>query len=358
MANPTHQIPDEGLSFRELVERVQRLVGHLVSKWKTIAITTLLIFGLYVTYSLVRKPTYTAETTFVLETGGVELGGSLGSIASIAGFDLGGMAGGSPLFQTENIVELYRSREMLKETFLTSSTFMGKECLLIDRYAEFSKLRKKWDTNEKIRGIDFNIPKEELTVQHDSLLFEVIRVFRERNLVVEKPSRQLSILSVKVSHKDQLFAKAFNEALVRKVNHFYLKTKTKRTEENLRILQFQTDSVHTVMNQQLQAWSEALEEQPNVNKILKTPYIKSKKLEIDLKTSSAAYEQLVTNLEMAKVTLRNNTPLIQIIDHPSLPLQSDKMKLFKLLVLGVMMGAGFSVLFFTFRYIFHQALKS
>lgn len=352
------QIPDEGLSFRELYERIQRLAGHLISKWKPIVVSTLLLLGLYVTYSLIRKPTYTAETTFVLESGGAELGGSLSSIASIAGFDLGGMTGGSPLFQTENIVELYRSREMLKETFLTSSTFGGKECVLIDRYAEFSKLRKKWDSNEKTRGIAFDIPKEELTVQHDSLIFEVIKVFREQNLVVEKPSRQLSILSVKVSHKDQLFAKAFNEALVRKVNSFYLKTKTKRTEENLRILQFQTDSIHSVMNEQLQAWSEALEDQPNVNRILKTPFIKSRKLEIDLKTSSAAYQQLVTNLELAKITHRNNTPLIQIIDHPSLPLPSDKMKLFKLFVLGAIMSGGLSVVFFTFRYIFQQALKS
>lgn len=352
------KIPDEGLSFRDLYDRILKLVQHLVSKWKPILVSSFLIFSLYFSYSLLRKPIYTAETTFVLETGGMELGGSLSSIASIAGLDLGGMAGGSPLFQSENIIELYRSREMLKDAFLTKWSFNGTEQLLIDRYAAFTKLRKKWDSNDRTRGVDFNIPREEMTVLHDSLMHEVIKVFREKHLVVEKPSRQLSILSVRVVHKDQLFAKYFNEALVKRVNGFYLTTKTKRTSENLKILQFQTDSVRALLNEQMAAWSEALEEQPNVNPILKTPFNESRKLEIEIKTSSAAYQQLVTNLEMAKISHRNNTPLIQIIDHPQLPLPSDKIKFVKLLFMSLILSGSLSVLFFTFRYVFQQALKS
>ena len=358
MIRENDRIPDEGLSFRDLYLRVVALFNHLWSLRFRIILLTSVLFLLYAGYSLIRRPIYSAETTFVLETGGPDLGGGLGSLASLAGFDISGIAGGSPLFQNENIIELYRSREMLRETFLTPCVFDGGNQLLIDRYADFTKLRKKWNSNEETSQIRFDIPREEFTVTHDSLLFEVIKVFRERHLVVEKPSRQLSILSVLVSHKDQLFAKCFNETLVRHVNAFYLATKTKKTAENLRILQYQTDSVKGVIDKQLTAWSQSLEGQPNINPVLKTPFIESRKLEIDLKTSAAAYEQLVTSLEMAKITHRNNTPLIQIIDRPVLPLPNNKLKLFKLLVLSAIVSLSLSVAFFTGKYIFENAIKS
>jgi len=47
-------------------------------------------------------------------------------------------------------------------------------------------------------------------------------------------------------------------------------------------------------------------------------------------------------LELAKITLRKETPLIQLIDQPILPLEKDKLGRFKSLIIG-----GFLAIFLT-----------
>ena len=52
---------------------------------------------------------------------------------------------------------------------------------------------------------------------------------------------------------------------------------------------------------------------------------------VDVQANGAIYQQIVTQLELAKVTHRNNTPLIQIIDKPVLPLENSRLKLLNVL---------------------------
>jgi uncharacterized protein involved in exopolysaccharide biosynthesis len=58
-----------------------------------------------------------------------------------------------------------------------------------------------------------------------------------------------------------------------------------------------------------------------------------------VQANTAILTQLVANLEMAKVTLRKETPLVQIIDAPILPLKKEKVsKLMSLIGWGFMFG--------------------
>ena len=64
--------------------------------------------------------------------------------------------------------------------------------------------------------------------------------------------------------------------------------------------------------------------------------------QVDIQANTAILTQLVANLEMAKVSLRKETPLIQVIDKPILPLKKDKVGKLESLLLG-----GFLALFLT-----------
>src|SRR5690606_8714171 len=91
-------------------------------------------------YSVIKEPVYTAETTFVLEEGNASAGvlGQLGGLAGLAGIDLNGSGGG--LFQGDNIMELYRSRNMIERTLLSYVKIEGKDKLLLEQYIEFNSL--------------------------------------------------------------------------------------------------------------------------------------------------------------------------------------------------------------------------
>jgi uncharacterized protein involved in exopolysaccharide biosynthesis len=83
--------------------------------------------------------------------------------------------------------------------------------------------------------------------------------------------------------------------------------------------------------------------------ILRVP---SQKRQVNVQANTAILTQLIANLEISKVALRKETPLIQIIDQPILPLEIEKVGKIKGLVLGGIIGAFLVILALTVKYIY------
>jgi hypothetical protein len=279
----------------------------------------------------------------------------MSGLASLVGVNLGSLGGGtSGLFQGDNIMELYRSDRMLGESLLSP---FDADQLLIDRFIVFEELDQKWAAKVNFAAMDFSIPRENFTVSQDSVVKEVSKLIRENQLAVAKPDRKLSIIQVTISSKDELFAKVFNETMVDKVNSFYLETKTKKTGENLTILQTQADSVRVILDQSIGAYAAASDRVPNANPLLSSAGVESKKKQIDVQATSAVYQEIVKNLEIAKVNHRNNSPLIQIIDQPRLPLKRSEIRLVKGMVLGAVIVGLITLFALYFRRLYQKHMQ-
>ncbi|MFY0687752.1 MAG: exopolysaccharide biosynthesis protein [Cyclobacteriaceae bacterium] len=339
-------IAEDRISIKDVVLRVKNWILFLFYKWKQIVIISIVIAGLNIVYEVVTKPVFMAETTFVLEESG-SMGGQFSSIANMVGMNLNSMDESSSLFDIDHIGELYVSNRMLKSAFLEKAVISGKEERLITRYGRVSKEERKWRNEKGMENFSFEVPVSEMGVKHDSILFEVFDDFLKKQLVVDKPDRKLNILSVKVLSKDGPFARAFNEVLVNKVNTFYKDTKTKKTGENLAVLQLQADSVRAALDNALNELAKQSQFQPSPNPIYYVNRVPTQKLQIDVEASAAVYEELVKNLEVAKISHRNSQPLIQIIDSPILPLPDNKDSILKLIVLSGLIGGFLAVGYFT-----------
>lgn len=336
-------LPDDEISLKEVIIKLQEWRRYLFSRWKTILLAGIIGGLLGLAYSFIKKPVYTAETTFVLEE---ESKGGLGAyagLASMVGIDLGG--GSNGIFQGDNIIELYKSRTMIEKTLLTPADFEGRKELLINRFIESNELRDDWKDKPKLADIQFTIPKEKYTLQHDSIIGEIVKDLNENYLTIEKPDKKLSIISVKVKGKDELFAKAFADKIVENVNEFYVQTKTKKSAENVQILQKQADSVRRVLNAAIGGTAAAIDANPNANPAMATLRVPSQRRQVDVQASAAVYQEVVKNLEIAKISLRKETPLIQVIDEPILPLKKDKVGKAKGLVLGGIIAGFLTVMF-------------
>ena len=84
---------------------------------------------------------------------------------------------------------------------------------------------------------------------------------------------------------------------------------------------------------------------PNPNPLTKISQVPYQKAMIDVQTNGAIYQELLKQLELAKVAHRNKTPLIQIIDKPELPLENSRWKLLKAILYGLILGLSITVLF-------------
>ena len=337
------------ISLKELILKIQEWWRYLLSKWVVILIFGLLGGILGFGYAYLKKPIYTATTTFVLEDekGGGGLG-NLAGLASMAGVDLNG--GGGGIFQGDNILGLYKSRTMLEQTLLTAIEIDGKKQLLVDRYIDFNDLRKGWAKNPSLANLKFtfgSLPSNASFLKpnrlRDSVLGVIVNDVRKNYLMVAKPDKKLSTIQVDVKAKDELFAKSFNNALVKNVNEFYVNTKTKKTLQNVKILQQKTDSVRAVMNGAIYAAVAVADATPNLNPTRQVQrVVPAQKAQFSAETNKSILGEMVKNLELTKMALLKETPLIQVIDQPIYPLTKEGFGKAKGIIFGGLIG-GFLI---------------
>jgi hypothetical protein len=303
-----------------------------------------MLIGVIISY--VSKPKYTALSTFVLEevsgSGGL---GQYAGIASMMGVDLSG-SGGDGIFKGDNLLELYKSNLMIQRALLSKVDINGIRRLLIDRYIEINNLKVKWNDNKRLSDINFeDMLNGKHTRLQDSLLHEFVADINKNYLTVSRPDKKLEIIVVNVTSKDEVFAKLFNDQIVKTVNDFYVATKTKKSLTNLNVLQHQTDSIRSALNSAIYNVASSTDINPNANLsrlILRVP---TQKRQIDAEANKAILTELVKNLELSKVTLRKETPLIQIIDKPVYPLRREKIGRIKGGVIGGLLGIILSIFY-------------
>lgn len=345
--NSAHDIaandPNE-ISIKTIFNKIRSGFSYFKSRWLIILVVTLICALLGLAYSFFKKPTYTATCTFVLdeETKGGGMLGQYAGLASLAGINVNSAGG---MFQGDNIMELYKSRSMIERALLQHISVDGNDRLLIDRYVAFNKLKDKWRENDNINSISFEGDPEKFDRTQDSLISSIVDLFNKKLLNVYKPDKKLNIIYVEVASHDELFAKEFTERLVSTVNDFYIRTTTQKAAQNVQILQRQADSVRAILNSSISGVAYAADAAPNANPLLSSLRVPSQRKQVDVQAGSAIYSAIVQNLEIAKISLRQATPLIQVIDKPIFPLPDDKVGKAAGLALGGLLGLILSIIF-------------
>lgn len=336
----------EEISLKELLQKSGEWLDYLISKWKIIMITGFVGALIGLGYSFYKKPTYTANLSFALED--EKSGGGLGSalgLASSLGLNLGG-SGGS-VFTGSNLTELFKSRSMVEQTLLSPVIINGKTISLAEMYIQNNEWRNKWDEKPKFENIQFlpNTNRKDFTRVHDSILGVIYDNLSKKALSVGQKDKKIAIINIDVISTNELFSKYFCEALAKEVSDFYVETKSQKSRENMLILQRQTDSIRRELNSSITGVAVANDNTFNLNPALNVRRAPSARRQVDVQANTAILTELVKQSELAKVTLRKETPLIQIIDSPILPLKKEKFGKVKGIILGGFLAGFLSVIF-------------
>lgn len=345
------------ITLKELLEKLKEWYFYLKKQWKVIALTGLLGSLLGLGYALVKKPVYTATLTFALEDekGGGGLGGAMG-LASVMGMDLGG--GGGGVFSGSNLTELFKSRAMVEKTLLMPVDYKGKTISMAEFYIQNNEWRDAWEDNPKFRNIQFlpDTDRYKFTRVQDSVLGSIYAALTVKDLTVAQKDKKVAITSIEVNSDNELFAKNFCEKLARQVGMFYVSTKSKKARTNMEILQRQTDSIRAALNGAITGVAVANDNTFGLNPAMNVKRAPSSRRQIDVQANTAILTELVKQLEMAKVTLRKDTPLIQVIDRPILPLKKEKFGKIKGVFIGGFLAGFLAVLVLTVRRVFKEML--
>lgn len=325
-----HNMADE-VSLKDLFLKFREWWKYLISKWIIIVLVGMAGASIGFLYASFQKAKYVGEIVFVLEE---PKSGSLGGYASVAsqlGIDLGGNSG-SGVFSGDNIFGFLKSRLIVQKTLLSTTNVNGKEITFADFYLDFSGIKSQWK-EAGIQEISFpaGTPASDFSLKQDSLLnflYEKIK----NDFSVLRPDKKLSFIAVKCLSGNEIFAKTFTERLVDEATKFYINTKTKHLKANIDKLQDRADSLLILLNRK--TYTVAQSQDINQNPARKIATVGT---EIEIRDKSiyqTMYAEVVRNLEVSRINMAQETPIIQIIDVPSLPLKIEKFGRAKGIVLG------------------------
>ena len=332
-------------SLKDILMKITKVINLIFDNIRLIIFTSLIFAVFGFTYAKYQKRQYKAILTFALEEdkGGGSMGG-FGGLASQFGIDLGSSGGGA--FSGANLIELMKSRLLVEKALLRPIRIEGKNISLAEYYLKINNIRDRLNQDPNFNKILFTPNENRLnySLQKDSILFSIFKNLTDPNFFnITQKDKKVSITTLEINNEDELFAKYFCETLAKETSDYYIEIKSKKAKKNAEILQYQVDSIRNELDNTISGFALSNDNVYNLNPAMMINRAPSSKKQINIQFNTAILSQLLGNLELAKVTLRKETPLIQIIDTPILPLEKIQLSKSKSALIGLFLGIIFSI---------------
>jgi uncharacterized protein involved in exopolysaccharide biosynthesis len=297
----------------------KNILKLLLTQWKVLLIIPTIFATIAGTMALFGKREYQGNLKFVLEEG--TSGGGLSSLIGMAsqfGLDFN-LKGSSAMFSGDNLIELMKSRMLIEKVLLEPAIDQnGKPTTIADRYLSFYPELKKGNSY-----IEFAKTKNRASFSRyqDSLLFQIYKDIVEKKYSIMKPDKKLSFINIEMKCRDEQLLIDFTNKLVETVSNYYVQMKTSLTSENIQRLEHKADSILQLLNGASYRSASSQEQIINLNPLLKKEAVPVELAQRDKFVLQTVYAEVVKNLELAKITLSQQTPLIQVVDKPIAPLK-------------------------------------
>jgi uncharacterized protein involved in exopolysaccharide biosynthesis len=277
-------------------------------KKKFILISTVLIISIIsgLVYSSIQKDKFEAVLSFIVE--GQSEGPNLSSISGMAsqfGLDLGGSSTSS--FSQQNVIELLKSRKVIESTLSKSCIVNNEEDILLNHYISINNMI---EDGENISF--FSSSKDSIT----NIIWKEIIEFK---IDLSYQNDEANILNLTYTSTNSEFAKNFTELLVEEISQMYSHYQTEKTRNSLKNLELRSDSIFRELKNSERNFARVKDR--NLRVINASGRLDEIQYMREVQVLNAIYLELIKNTELVKMNLLNETPIIQLIDVPVLPLE-------------------------------------
>ena len=347
----------ETIKYAELKAVILRFLNYFIIQYKLILYITIITSALGLLYGKLQPSTFKATATFIVEDKSGKGGGGLSGLASQFGIDVGGLTGGGAgLFDGDNILEIIKSRAIIEKVLLTKmeEPSSSKGQTIADYYIKIENLGTKFERkNINVKSLNFASLTEgsKHSVVQDSVLYVLYnRIYKDLN--VEKKSKKSTIITLEVVSGDQVFSKIFAEELLKQTSDLYIDIKTGNLSRSINKIQQKADSLQNSLTgiYQKSFQAENATKLYNVNSSLRINTSQTEIAARDKTVSSTLYGEVVKNLETLKLSLINQTPVIQVLDTPKFPLFDQRTPARYSLMIGFAIGFVLSFFYALYKY--------
>lgn len=324
---------NDEITIAYIYQKILLVRNLLFKKWKFIVLFALFCASIGVVLSFLIKPKYAAKLTFMIDD--ASKSGPLSGLMSLA-TQFGAGTGGGESFSEDNLIEILKARSIFDMAMLDSVNQNGKKDLLANYYIQFNNLKDVWADNYKLKNFKFKNPAIPQNADIQDSLLGVFYNLIQKDLAVDKEGELTSIVSVSYISKNEWFAKKFTEVLVNSVSNYYVLLKTKKIRNTVDLIQYRADSIQIALltaEYNLAKWRDS---RKMVVKMVGS--VEESKMSRDVMILNVIFSEIVKQLETAKITLLDQTPLIQVIDRPMLPLLKKRLTMLKAIIVGLILG--------------------
>ncbi len=323
---PKHQIPDdEAFSFRSQLAKLWGVVAYVLTYWRLLLITAVAGALVGIGFAWWKPTTFTARMTFVVEESKAGGGSIMSALAGQLGFDIGGLSGTSGVLAGDNVLELLKSNSLIRKTLLTPYDSSANS--LADIYAEVYGWKNKWEKDADVgKRVSFPVGKQDFPRLEDSLLQRIIKKITEDELSIAKPDKKLGFFELQTTMRNERLSLLFCRRLLKTATDFYIETKTRRLATNVARLQAKADSLEMSLNRKTYATADKSKLLLDANPVYTNPEATTEISTREKYMQATIYSEIVKNLEMSKTALIQETPTIQIVDEPTIPLIRNRLK--------------------------------
>lgn len=322
--------PNEEMSLKELLEKGKEWWSYLLSQWWKILIIGLIGGVIGFLYAMFQPTYYTAKMTFVVEEGKSGSSG-LGGLAPLAGqfgVDVGG-GGGSNVLSGDNIILYFKTATLARKVLLSKYLPSSKKSIA-DEFVEVYELNKKWKKDKKVGEVYFPIQG---TVKgysrlQDSLIREITDKINSTMFSIIRTEKKASFFEISTSMENEMLAKTYCDRILQEGINRYIEGKVQKQRSTVEKLQMRVDSIANLLGKKT-ATGASLQTSSNtmdINPLYRTGTAVAVETTVrDKAMLGAIFASVTQNLELAKFTLSQETPVIQIVDESTFPLRKIKL---------------------------------
>lgn len=332
--NMKPQVPQAEAAEQEidLLELVQKLWAErrLIFKWCIIGA----IIGLIIGFSIPKE--YTTTVKLAPETQGTQpnLGG-LGSLASIAGINLGGMSS-TDAVSPELYPDIVGSIPFMTSLFRVDVTSAdGQAHWTLAEYVS-EELRSPWwsavfgapfkalgwlrglfsPTDDLGESIGANVDPFRLTKKES----EVVKALQKR--IIVSVDKKTQVVSLNVTMQDPLVSAMLTDTVMTHLQNYVTEYRTNKARHDLKFTQQLFDEAQQNYFAAQQRYAQYVDQNQGI--VRRSFMTEQERLENEMDLAFNLYNQTAQQLQLAKAKVQESTPVYAVVQPATVPLKASK----------------------------------
>lgn len=370
MSDKAPLIKNDEFNLAEIL-KVVYLYKRLIIMFSSVFV----LIGLIIAFGTPKE--YKSEITVLIEStdnsglsGLMQQSGALGSLAGIAGIKLNNNEEALTSAMYPDIIKsdyflIHLMNKKIYDPEEKSTKYLyeylndNKKSLMNCILGVPSKLISliKNQNNEPFKNFNFENPIISLSKSEDALLISL------RNRIITSENNKGNLIkgsennpfSVAVKMQNPVIAKQIADTILHELSKFIIEYRTQKLKTNYHfILERTNEAKNKFINSQ-----QALAYFKDKNKYLVSNYAQSEveRLQAEYNLNFNLYNSLMLQLEQSRIQLQFSTPIFRTIEPSKIPYEKDSPKTLKILIISVVLGFVFGLIYVVFIKIIFTEIK-